>query len=237
MDGAIRLQEMEAALASKPRPKASDRAKPKPPREPAPPAPAPAAIGLDLASALRIARELRSWADKALSVAEGAAEMSVAAARSITSDPKKKAAATKTGDFLRASREAAGITTEQLGAAIDLADPAILHEAEAGGATALSFDTILRLAGVLGRNDPFAFALNLTRTHNPDMWRTLDQFGIGKLVVQAGREREFANLYRANDAARHMSDEEFANVLKFVGAAFDMAVGFHAAAETRTHGQ
>ena len=46
-------------------------------------------------------------------------------------------------------------------------------------------------------------------------------------MVQAGRERDFANLYRANDARSATSpDEDFALVLKFVGAAFDMTVGF-----------
>ena len=53
--------------------------------------------------------------------------------------------------------------------------------------------------------------------------------GIGRLAVQAGREREFANLYRASDAARRLSDEEFAEVLKFTQAAFAMAVAFRRA--------
>ncbi len=52
-------------------------------------------------------------------------------------------------------------------------------------------------------------------------------------MVQAGRERDFANLYRANDAARLLTDEDFAHTLKFVGAAFDMAVGFHASQKVR----
>ncbi len=52
-------------------------------------------------------------------------------------------------------------------------------------------------------------------------------------MVQAGRERDFANLYRANDAARRPTDEDFAHVLTFVGAAFDMAVGFHASQKAR----
>lgn len=52
-------------------------------------------------------------------------------------------------------------------------------------------------------------------------------------MLQVGRERDFANLYRANDAARRLSDEEFAHVLKFVGSAFDMAVAFHAAPRAR----
>jgi len=182
--------------------------------------------------AFGLARELKSLADKALSLAEGAVEISTAAAKTMTSDPSKKASIAKSGEFLRAAREAAGITTEELGLAIDLADPSIIDKAEKGAAVALPFDTILRIAGVLGRNDPLAFAINVARSHNPDLWKSLDQFGFGKLVAQAGREREFANLYRANDAARRLSDKEFAEVLRFVGAAFDMAVEFHAQAKT-----
>ena len=67
---------------------------------------------------------------------------------------------------------------------------------------ALPFDLVLRLAGVLGRNDPISFALKLTRSYNPGIWKALDDLGVGKLVVQAGRERDFANLYRANDASQ-----------------------------------
>ena len=56
------------------------------------------------------------------------------------------------------------------------------------------------------------------------MWRTLEELGIGKLVVQGAREREFANLYRARDAARALDDAQFAATLAFVGAAFDLAL-------------
>lgn len=45
-------------------------------------------------------------------------------------------------------------------------------------------------------------------------------------MVQAGRERELANLVRANDAARRLSDQDFATVLGFTRTAFDMAVDF-----------
>jgi hypothetical protein len=52
-------------------------------------------------------------------------------------------------------------------------------------------------------------------------------------VVQAGRERELANLYRGNDDARRLSDEEFAEVLAFTKTAFDMAVRFRFAGSAR----
>jgi hypothetical protein len=50
--------------------------------------------------------------------------------------------------------------------------------------------------------------------------------------VQAGREREFANLYRASDAARRLTDGEFAELLTFMQAAFSMALAFHAGKHT-----
>jgi hypothetical protein len=49
-------------------------------------------------------------------------------------------------------------------------------------------------------------------------------------VALAGRERELANLYRGNDAARKLSDEDFTDVLGFTKTAFDMAVKFRTTA-------
>ena len=83
---------------------------------------------------------------------------------------------------------------------------------------------------MLGRKDPISFVMKLTRTQSPDLWATLESLGVGKLVVQAGREREFANIYRADDRARKLGDAEFAKVLAFVQAAFDLAISLR---ETR----
>ncbi len=58
-------------------------------------------------------------------------------------------------------------------------------------------------------------------------WRTLERLGVGRFAVQAGREREFANIYRGSDLARRLDDDEFAAVLAFVKAAFDLALTFH----------
>jgi len=80
---------------------------------------------------------------------------------------------------------------------------------------------------VLGKNDPLSFVMKLTRTQNPALWRTLEGLGVGKLVVQAGREREFANIYRADNEARRLTDAEFAEVLAFMRAAFDLAMSTH----------
>ena len=51
---------------------------------------------------MRIAHELASWANSALGVAEGASEMTIAAAKSVARSPGEKAAIGRAGEFLRA---------------------------------------------------------------------------------------------------------------------------------------
>ena len=132
---------------------------------------------------------------------------------------------TKTGAALRRMREAAGLTITEVGQAINLKDPSLI-EAWENGRIAVPFELILRLAAVLGRNDPIGFVMKFTRNSNPDLWRSLEGLGVGKLLIQSAREREFANIYRADDDARKLSDKEFAEVLTFTRAAFEMAMAF-----------
>jgi len=54
------------------------------------------------------------------------------------------------------------------------------------------------------------------------------------LAVQAGREREFANIYRGRNAARALSDDEFAALLAFVKQAFDLALAFRGVKAARS---
>lgn len=168
-----------------------------------------------------LAHQLRSWTDNVLTAASTAADMSMPLARNMLPKAKEGSALA----LLRDARERAGLTVKELSEAIDLRDPALLESIEAGRG-ALPFEVALRIAAVLGRNDPLAFAMNLTRSANPELWQRLEQLGIGRLIVQAGRERELANIYRANDAARKLDDGEFAAVLGFTKAAFDMAMVF-----------
>jgi hypothetical protein len=100
------------------------------------------------------------------------------------------------------------------------------------GQVGLPFELILRLTAVLGRNDPVGFALQMTRAYNPKMWDALEALGVGHLLVQAGREREFANIYRSHDAARALSDADFAAALSFADAAFATALTFQAQSRT-----
>jgi transcriptional regulator with XRE-family HTH domain len=188
-----------------------------------------AAASSGVSPLLRIARELRHWTGTVLGVAAGATDMSLSFVQASVSNPRRRAAIAEAGSMLRQARESAGITTRELGRAIDLSDPELLQEAERGK-TVLPFEVILRLAGVLGRHDPVTFVMKLTRSYYPRLWKALDELGIGRLAVQMGRERELANLYRANDVARRLSDEEFNAVLDFVKTGFDMAVLFHSAA-------
>ena len=177
---------------------------------------------------LTLARDLRSWTDFVLGIANTAADLSFRVAASKLTKPSQRAAVEKAGSLFRELRESAGLTLGDLGRAINLKDTSLLEAVE-GGKVGLPFEIILRLAGVLGRNDPIPIAMKLTRSYNPNLWATLEGLGIGKLAVQAGREREFANLYRASDAARQLNDEEFAAALTFVRASFEAALVFRAA--------
>lgn len=175
-----------------------------------------------------VARQVRAWTDSVLGAAGAAADVSIGAAKAMLVTPEQRAALEKTGAKLRGMREAAGMTVGEVGRAIDLKDPALLELVE-NGKIALPFEIILRLASVLGRNDPISFVMRFTRSYNPEVWQTLENLGIGRFAVQAGREREFVNIYRGSDAARGLSDGEFAALLAFIGAAFELALAFRGA--------
>jgi len=172
-----------------------------------------------------VARQVRSWSDSVLGVAGAAADASIGAAKAILVKPEQRRALAKTGTVLRGMREAAGLSLKEVGEAINLDDPTLLDLVE-NGKVALPFEIILRLASVLGRNDPISFVMRFTRSYNPGVWHTLENLGIGRFAVQAGREREFANIYRSSDAARRLSDDDFGAVLAFTKAAFETALAF-----------
>lgn len=197
------------------------------PAMPARPTPAWPSLGA-AAPLLNVAKELRRWTDNLLGVAGSAGELSLNLAKARAGEPRERERIDKAATMLRKARETAGMSTRELSRAIGLDDPKLLEQAE-GGMVALPFEVVLRLAGVLGRHDPSIFAMKLARSYNPTLWKALDDLGIGKLVALAGRERELANLYRGNDDARRLSDEDFAEVLAFTKTAFDMAVRFRTA--------
>ena len=196
------------------------RRRPLPEPAPQPPAESPL-VG--------VARQVRSWSDSVLGHRRRRRRrLAVGAAKAILVRPEQRAALEKAGNVLRGMREAAGLSVKEVGEAINLKDPSLIELVE-NGKVALPFEIILRLASVLGRNDPISFVMRFTRSYNPEVWHTLENLGIGRFAVQAGREREFANIYRASDAARKLDDADFAAVLAFTRAAFEMAIAFRGA--------
>ena len=172
-----------------------------------------------------IVRDVRSWTDFMLGIANTAADLSLLAGRAKALKPVQTQVPAKSGGLLADLRGAAGLSLQDVGKAINLKDVSLLEAVESGR-VGLPFEIILRLASVLGRNDPIPVMMQLTRSYNPQLWKTLEGLGVGKLVVQGGREREFANIYRASDEARDLDDAEFAALLAFVKAAFDVAMAF-----------
>jgi len=174
----------------------------------------------EVAKALRQGKPMEAAADVLKAIMPGLSEPGVWA---------------RTGAALRRMRKAAGLTITEVGTAINLKDPSLI-EAWENGRIAVPFELILRLAAVLGRNDPVDFVMKFTRSSNPDLWRSLEGLGVGKLLIQSAREREFANIYRGDDEARSLNDKEFAEVLTFTRAAFEMAMAFRGreAQQTKT---
>ena len=141
---------------------------------------------------MRIAHELASWANSALGVAEGATEMTIAAAKSLARSPRRKGGDRQGGRVLARSARSGGDHGRR---ARNCGRPARPGTDRGSGERQGRVAVRPRLAtrGGLGRNDPISFALKLTRSYSPGNWRALDDLGVGKLVVQAGRERDFAN--------------------------------------------
>jgi transcriptional regulator with XRE-family HTH domain len=131
------------------------------------------------------------------------------------------------GGYVRELRELAGLTRGELADAIQLSDRSLLEAVEAGTAT-LSFETILRLASILARHDPVPFVARLLRTHNPLLWELFRDWGVDRIPLELERERELVNVLRGSDQARELSDPDFARVLDFTRAAFEMALHFAA---------
>jgi transcriptional regulator with XRE-family HTH domain len=129
------------------------------------------------------------------------------------------------GNSLRDIREVAGLTLSEMSEALNLKDKSVLEAIENGTST-LSFELILRLAALIARNDPIPFILRTTRNYNPEVWRILDDWGVGRLPLQFERERQFINIFRRHDDARTLSDEGFEKVLEFTRQSFEMSLHF-----------
>ncbi|MFN2360832.1 MAG: helix-turn-helix domain-containing protein [Marinobacter sp.] len=129
------------------------------------------------------------------------------------------------GNSLKDIREVAGLTLSEMSEALHLKDKSVLEAIE-NGTTTLSFELILRLAALIARNDPIPFILRTTRNYNPEVWRILNDWGVGRLPLQFERERQFINIFRSHDDARTLSDEGFQKVLAFTRQSFEMSLHF-----------
>lgn len=163
--------------------------------------------------------------DRLRQLAVDAGTASANASAAFFSQPDATRLAAEAGHSLRELRELAGLTVEELATAIDLEDKTLLEAVE-NGTAALSFDLVLRLSSILARHDPVPFLIRFTRTYNPDLWRRFEGVGATKVPLQFEREREFVNIFRADDRARTLSDEGFQRVLEVTRSAFDLALHY-----------
>jgi len=161
----------------------------------------------------------------ALRFAAKTTETSLKIGKAFLSSSDKRKLIEEAGLSLRDLRLVAGMTLNELSEALDLRDKSFLEAVEDGTAT-LSFELILRLASLLARHDPIPFIIKYTRTYDPEVWKFLEGWGLGRIPLQFERERQFLNLYRRHDSVRKLSDEDFQRLLRFVQAAFDLALNF-----------
>lgn len=150
----------------------------------------------------------------------------------LKSSPEQMEMIGRAGSSLKDLREVAGVSREELANFIDLKDADLLKAAEEGKA-GLPFEVLLRLSSFYARNDPIPFIMKYSKVYSPRIWKLLRSVGLEGLVVQAERELQFVQIYRAKDEARKLSDEEFAEVLAFTRQAFDMALHFVASQQQR----
>jgi transcriptional regulator with XRE-family HTH domain len=214
------------------RAKPSARAKAADPTPPAlPETPVPAAESPSLVGRLtRLPGAVADTVTDTLRKVTKTAETPWRVGKALLLSPEQAEAMKETGEYLRDLRQVAGLTVDDLSAALHLKDHSLLAAVEKGTA-ALSFDLILRLAALLARRDPAPVAMRLARTYRPELWQILEDWGMGRLSLQYERERQFINLYRRHDVARALSDSGFAEVLAFTQQAFEMALRLVAAQE------
>jgi transcriptional regulator with XRE-family HTH domain len=129
------------------------------------------------------------------------------------------------GELISDFRKVAGLTYDDLANALDLEDQSLLQAIESGTAT-LSFEFILKLASLLARHDPIPFVLQLIRAYQPGIWEWLERWGIGLWPTHYERERRFLNIYRSNDQARQLDDEQFRAVCEITRRTFEVHVAW-----------
>ena len=137
--------------------------------------------------------------------------------------PSQKQLLHHAGKMIRDMRQVAGLSYDEMSEALELSDKSLLEAMEEGTAT-VSFEIILKLSSLLARHDPIPFVLDLIQAYQPELWETLESWGLGRWPGHYGRERSFTNIFRKNDRARDLSDEEFAKTVELTQSAFNMSV-------------
>jgi len=172
-----------------------------------------------------LAKMLIGMTSTAVRLASKTSSVSALVGKAIVSTPERKKIIEEAGASLKDLREVAGLTVAELSEAIQLPDQSLLTAVENGTST-LSFELILRLSALLARHDPVPFIIKFTRSYNPEVWAVLEDWGVGRLPLHLGREREFVNIFRGNDNARKLSDAGFKRVLDFTRSAFENSLAF-----------
>lgn len=208
--------------------KSGDQTSPKSPRKPARSGLPKEPEGDSLIK--RITSIPGAMADSAIRIVSKTTDVPLRLGKALFLRPEQAEMMKEAGSTLKDLREVAGLTRDDLGEALDLKDHSLIEAVENGTAI-LSFELVLRLAALLARHDPVPVILKFTRSYNPDLWKLLEDWGLGRLSLHFERERRFINIYRRHDAARQLSDEGFEKVLDFTRAAFEMALHFIAEQE------
>ncbi len=173
---------------------------------------------------------VRRLAEDALKIAWKTGVTSLSKASKLVQSPENLRLIADAGESIRDMREIAGLTRSELAEALNLTDKSLVEAVENGTAT-LSFELILRLAALLARHDPIPFVMKYVKAYNPELWKLMEAWGPARVTTQFERERQFINIMRGHDAARQLSDEGFAEVLKFTRSSFEMALHFVAQQE------
>ena len=148
--------------------------------------------------------------------------------------PSQKQLLHHAGEMIRDTREVAGLSYDEMSEALELSDKSLLEAIEEGTAT-VSFEIILKLSSLLARHDPIPFALELLQAYQPELWQTFESWGLGRWPGHYGRERSFTNIFRKNDEARDLTDEEFEKALELTQSAFNMAIDWFKTSKQQKH--
>ncbi len=140
-----------------------------------------------------------------------------------TFEPERLEAMADAGRFLRDARETAGMSLKDLADSLGMADKSLLENVESGE-TILPLEVMLRAAALLARHDPIPFLIKFMRTYNPQLERTLEQWGVMALPKNFERERRFLNIYRQHDFLRSLSDEEHERFIEYMQGSTNLVI-------------